>query len=76
MKKGAHPFGYSFFYALDKAICTFLAETLGIPLLHPTTPEQVDKLLAQSRRVSKAVAVVATVMALISSFRYQGREAA
>ena len=46
VKKGAHPFGYFFFYALDKAICPFLAETLGIPLLHPTTPEQVDKLLA------------------------------
>jgi hypothetical protein len=46
VKKGAPPFGYFFFYALDKAICPFLAETLGIPLLHPTTPEQVDKLLA------------------------------
>ena len=46
VKKGAHPFGYFFFYALDKAICPFLAETLVIPLLHPTTLEQVDKLLA------------------------------
>ena len=50
VKKRANPFGYFFFYALDKANCPFLAETLGIPLLlpilHPTTPEQVDKLLA------------------------------
>ena len=45
VKKGAHPFGYFFFYVLDKAICPFLAETLRLPLLHPTTPEQVDKLL-------------------------------
>ena len=46
VKKGAHPFGYFFFYVLDKAICPFLAETLGIPFLRPTTQEQVDRLLA------------------------------
>ena len=38
VKKGAYPFGYFCFYALEKAICPYLAETLGIPLLHPTTP--------------------------------------
>ena len=46
VKKDATAFGFFLFYALDKAVCPYLATLFEMPILHPTTADEVDSLLA------------------------------
>ena len=45
VKSSSPVFGYFFYYALDMAICPYLASIFGMPIWHPTKEEEVDKLL-------------------------------
>ena len=46
VKQNTPVFGFFFYHILDKVVCPHLASIFEMPIVHPTTAEKVDELLA------------------------------